>query len=112
MFTNFAAGQEMWPFSFTQEVSTGMSDVTNESLIEMYIYETEENIEQIERTILLSEETDSYSSEVLNEIFRLMHTIKGSSAMMNFRHISALAHSLEDLFSSSAKIRRKFNLLK
>lgn len=99
MFTKFCSRTgNVAVFFFTQEVSTGMSDVTNESLIEMYIYETEENIEQIERTILLSEETDSYSSEVLNEIFRLMHTIKGSSAMMNFRHISALAHSLEDLF--------------
>lgn len=75
-----------------------MSDVINESLIEMYIYETEENIEQIEREILLSEKTDSYSIETLNEIFRLIHTIKGSSTMMNFHHISFLAHSLEDLF--------------
>ena len=35
-----------------------MSDFTNESLIDMYIFETTENIEQIERTILSSEESE------------------------------------------------------
>lgn len=75
-----------------------MSDFTNESLIDMYIFETTENIEQIERTILSSEESETYSSEAINEIFRHMHTIKGSSAVMELQHISSLAHSIEDLF--------------
>jgi len=75
-----------------------MSDFTNESLIDMYIFETTENIEQIERTLLSSEESETYSSEAINEIFRHMHTIKGSSAVMELQHIYSLAHSIEDLF--------------
>lgn len=75
-----------------------MSDTPNESFIDMYIFETTQNIEQIELSILSSEESQSYSPEVINEIFRVMHTIKGSSAMMSFNHISTLAHSIEDLF--------------
>ncbi|MBZ4668426.1 MAG: cheA2, partial [Defluviitaleaceae bacterium] len=43
-------------------------------------------------------QTNSYSQESVNEIFRIMHTIKGSSAMMLFNNISTLAHSMEDLF--------------
>lgn len=75
-----------------------MSDTPNESFIDMYIFETTQNIEQIELAILSSEESQSYTPEVINEIFRVMHTIKGSSAMMSFNHLSTLAHSIEDLF--------------
>jgi two-component system chemotaxis sensor kinase CheA len=34
----------------------------------------------------------------INEIFRIMHTIKGSSAMMMFDNIAGVSHSIEDLF--------------
>ncbi|HHW66290.1 MAG: two-component system, chemotaxis family, sensor kinase CheA [Epulopiscium sp.] len=70
----------------------------NEPMLEMYIFETTQNIEQLETIILLCEQTNSYSQESVNEIFRIMHTIKGSSAMMLFNNISTLAHSMEDLF--------------
>jgi two-component system chemotaxis sensor kinase CheA len=52
----------------------------------------------LEQIILSSEQTNGFSDEAINEIFRLMHTIKESSAMMFFNNISALAHSIEDLF--------------
>lgn len=71
---------------------------SNESMLEMYLYETTQNIEQLEQIILSSEQTNGYTVEAINEIFRLMHTIKGSSAMMVFNNISTLAHSIEDLF--------------
>lgn len=76
-----------------------MSDYhTNDSMLEMYIYETAQNIEQLEACILESEKSRCFSVTAINEIFRMMHTIKGSSAMMLFDHISMLAHSMEDLF--------------
>ena len=76
-----------------------MSDFNNnEQMLDMYLFETFQNIEQLENCILDTEKTDGYSSEAINEIFRIMHTIKGSSAMMLFNNISGLAHSMEDLF--------------
>jgi two-component system, chemotaxis family, sensor kinase CheA len=71
---------------------------SNESLLEMYLYETSQNIEQLEQTILSSEQTNCFTNDSINEIFRIMHTIKGSSAMMLYQNISTLAHSVEDLF--------------
>ena len=71
---------------------------SNESMLDMYIFETSQNIEQLEQTILSSEKSNGYTQEAINEIFRLMHTIKGSSAMMLFNNISTLAHTIEDLF--------------
>lgn len=62
-----------------------MSDTSsNDSLLDMYIFETSQNIEQLEQSILTSEQSNGYTQEAINEIFRLMHTIKGSSAMMFF----------------------------
>lgn len=73
-------------------------DTNKEPMLEMFIFETIQLIEQLEEILLETEKTGSLSTENINEIFRCMHTIKGSSAMMMFDNISALAHSLEDLF--------------
>nr|WP_082058158.1 chemotaxis protein CheA [Clostridium aceticum] len=67
-------------------------------MLDMFIFETSQLITQLEQSILCSEKASCYSEADINEIFRIMHTIKGSSAMMLFNNISALAHSIEDLF--------------
>lgn len=71
---------------------------SSEPMLDMYIFETTQNIEQLEKYILETEKSNHYSQSAINEIFRIMHTIKGSSAMMLFNNISLLAHSIEDLF--------------
>lgn len=68
-----------------------------ESMLGMFIFETLQLIEQLEQSILDGEKSDGIQSSI-NEIFRIMHTIKGSSGMMLFDEISILAHSMEDLF--------------
>ncbi|MDF2675680.1 MAG: chemotaxis protein CheA [Clostridiales bacterium] len=76
-----------------------MSDqYTNEPMLDIYIFETIHLIELLEETVLNGEKSGGYNSEAINEIFRIMHTIKGSSAMMLFSEISNLAHAIEDLF--------------
>ena len=76
-----------------------MSDnFSNEPMLEMYIFETSQELEQLEQAIITAEKAGGYSQQAINEIFRFMHTIKGSSAMMLFNNISLLAHSIEDLF--------------
>ncbi|PJI07222.1 MULTISPECIES: chemotaxis protein CheA [Clostridium] len=76
-----------------------MSDKnSNDVIFESYIFETSQLIDQLETLILENESGNCYSEEVINEIFRIMHTIKGSSAMMAYECISNLAHSIEDLF--------------
>jgi len=76
-----------------------MSDqYTNEPLLDMFLFETSQLLEQLEHSILTSEKESDFSEEAINEIFRIMHTIKGSAAMMLFDNIAKLAHSIEDLF--------------
>ncbi|AKN34180.1 chemotaxis protein CheA [Clostridium carboxidivorans P7] len=67
-------------------------------MLDMFLFETNQLIEQLEEIIIQCEKDKKLQEEDINEIFRIMHTIKGSSAMMMFNNISVLAHSLEDLF--------------
>jgi len=71
---------------------------TNEPMLEMYIFETSQMLEQLEQAIMASEKIGRYEENDINEIFRFMHTIKGSSAMMLYNNIGSLAHSVEDMF--------------
>lgn len=73
------------------------NDSTKEPMLDMFIFETQQLIEQLEQEILTCEKSGSLDQSI-NEIFRIMHTIKGSSAMMLFNNITTLAHSIEDLF--------------
>ncbi len=76
-----------------------MSDqYSSEPLLDMFLFETSQLIEQLEQSILSSEKENDFTEEAINEIFRIMHTIKGSSAMMLFDNIAKLAHSIEDVF--------------
>lgn len=76
-----------------------LSDVFNrEPMLEIYLFETCQLIEQLEQAVLNSEQSSSFEEQAINEIFRIMHTIKSSSAMMLFNDIATLAHSTEDLF--------------
>ena len=70
----------------------------NSSMLDVYIYEENQLLDQLEEIMLETEKNGVFSSEHINEIFRIMHTIKGSSAMMEFNGISTLAHAVEDLF--------------
>ena len=70
----------------------------HEPMLDMFIFETRQFLEQLEQRALASEQSQSFSTEDVNEIFRAMHTIKGSAAMMMVNEISSLAHAVEDIF--------------
>ncbi|MBU4440704.1 MAG: chemotaxis protein CheA [Acetobacterium sp.] len=70
----------------------------NEPMMEVYIFETTQNLEQLEQVIICSEKSGGFTPDDVSEIFRFMHTIKGSSAMMLFNNIETVAHAIEDIF--------------
>lgn len=67
-------------------------------MLEAYLFDTEGQVDNLEQAVLSTEDGAGYTEEIINNIFRYMHTIKGSSAMMMFNNISTVAHSTEDLF--------------
>lgn len=72
--------------------------INREPMLEMFIFETVQLVEQLEQEVLSSERENEFSESAINQIFRIMHTLKSSAAMMLFKNISALAHAAEDLF--------------
>ncbi|WP_394959192.1 chemotaxis protein CheW [Candidatus Allofournierella merdavium] len=71
----------------------------NESILDAFLYETNSLLEQLDSIVLAAEQQDSFSEDDVNTIFRIMHTIKGSSAMMEYNSLMTIAHRAEDLFS-------------
>ncbi|MCK8060402.1 MULTISPECIES: chemotaxis protein CheA [unclassified Fusibacter] len=71
---------------------------TNDPMLELYIHETMQILEQLEQLIISNESSGTFNEKAVNDIFRHMHTIKGSSSMMMFNGITMLAHKLEDIF--------------
>lgn len=69
-----------------------------EAMLDMYFYETNSLLDQLDEILLRTEQANAFESEDIKEIFRIMHTIKGSSAMMGFDNLSVLAHKAEDMF--------------
>lgn len=67
-------------------------------MLDMFIFESLEMLEQLQQIIIDSEKTKKLEESAINEIFRIMYTIKGSSGMMMFDNIAKLSHTIEDLF--------------
>lgn len=67
-------------------------------MVDMFVFETSDLLEKLD-DILMRTEQDELTPDDVGEIFRVMHTVKGSAAMMGLQNMSKLAHALEDLFS-------------
>ncbi len=70
----------------------------NDQMMEMFLFEMSTLIEQLDEVLLNSEKSQELTEDAVSEIFRIMHTIKGSSAMMDLDLISTVTHKLEDSF--------------
>ena len=71
----------------------------NDSILDAFLYETNTLLEQLDSIVLSAEQQDNFSQDDINTIFRIMHTIKGSAAMMEYNSLMTIAHRAEDLFS-------------
>ncbi len=66
--------------------------------IDLFFQDTEEHLE-ILSDALLELENNPGNKEAISELFRVAHTLKSSSAMVGFDHISNYTHKLEDYLS-------------
>ena len=69
-----------------------------EGMLDMYLFENGQLLEQLQETVLEQKDADCFDEDTINEIFRTMHTIKGSSGIMMFDNVTAISHKLEDVF--------------
>lgn len=73
-------------------------EFSTDGMLDIYLFENEQLLEQLQERVLDQKDADCFDDDSINEIFRTMHTIKGSSGIMMFDNITAVAHKLEDVF--------------
>ena len=73
-------------------------EFNTDGMLDMYLFENEQLLEQLQERVLEQKDADCFDEDSINEIFRTMHTIKGSSGIMMFDNITAVSHKLEDIF--------------
>ena len=73
-------------------------EFNTDGMLDMYLFENEQLLEQLQERVLEQKDAECFDEDSINEIFRTMHTIKGSSGIMMFDNITAVSHKLEDVF--------------
>jgi two-component system chemotaxis sensor kinase CheA len=74
-------------------------NVDREALLQVFRAETEEGLSQMESSLLRLERQPE-DQELLNGIFRAVHTLKGDATSLGFGKLSEFAHGLEDLLDA------------
>jgi two-component system chemotaxis sensor kinase CheA len=69
-----------------------------QEMFDLFLAEANDHLETIEKELLvLEKETDSDNKETIDDLFRAIHSIKGSSGFMQFDKINDLSHVMETL---------------
>ncbi|MDD2383252.1 MAG: chemotaxis protein CheW [Sulfurospirillaceae bacterium] len=77
-----------------------MEDI--QEILEDFLVEAFELIEQLDQN-LVELESNPDDLELLNSIFRVAHTIKGSSSFLNFDVLTGLTHHMEDVLNKARR---------
>ena len=74
-------------------------DFDREKVVASFLAESQEGLERSEQ-YLIAAETEAASAEMLDEIFRATHTIKGNASALDFPELAGFAHVMEDLLDA------------
>lgn len=82
-----------------------MIEGIDKEILDEFIKETMEALDGLDAQFI-SLERNPEDSEVINSIFRGVHSIKGSSSFFNLNHVRTFAHKLENLLDDLRKGKR------
>jgi two-component system, chemotaxis family, sensor kinase CheA len=72
----------------------------NEKMIEEFVTESLEHLSDVENDLLAIEEAGAnIDAEIVNKVFRAVHSIKGAAGFLGLTTINDLAHSLENVLN-------------
>lgn len=74
-----------------------MDTASQQRILGYFIEEAKEHLQTLEQGILQLS-TSSQDAEMVNEMFRAAHSVKGGAAMLGYSSIQKTAHRLEDSF--------------
>ena len=73
-------------------------EFSTDGMLDIFLFESTQLLEKLDELVIEKKDADAFDSDDINEIFRVMHTIKGSSGIMMFENIAKVSHKLEDIF--------------
>ena len=73
-----------------------------DDLLREFVTETNESLDVVDVELVRFEQ-DPNNAQILNNIFRLVHTIKGTCGFLNLPRLEALTHAAEALFEWQTK---------
>ena len=71
-------------------------DIELQRLVEVYRIESGENLATMEQALLTLERSGHPDAELIRNVLRAAHTLKGNSATIGYDAVAAAAHTLED----------------
>jgi two-component system chemotaxis sensor kinase CheA len=71
-------------------------DLDISQYLNAFVEESKEHIQNMNE-ILLDLEKDVHNQDILNELFRIAHTLKGMAGTMGFNSMANLTHQMEDV---------------
>ncbi len=89
--------------------SSPFVDPEMQEIFEGYLIETGELLDSLSQDLMILE-NDPENHDLLNQIFRSFHTIKGTSSFMGFDKIVEITHHAEDLLNKLRRDELKVNL--
>ena len=66
--------------------------------LKAFLVESNENLSQIERDLVVLEQNPA-DQELMNRIYRNLHTLKGNCGFLGFGKLQSVAHAGENLLS-------------
>ena len=80
--------------------------------LEIFLDESKEHLQNL-NTQILELEQDSENMDVINEIFRAAHSLKGMAGTMGYKRMQTLTHDMENVFSEvrNGTIKVKANMI-
>ena len=79
-----------------------MADMDMSQYLGAFLDETDDNLHRLD-DLLLALEKDMVDMDVINEIFRAAHTLKGMAGTMGFTQMMGLTHAMEDRLDAARK---------
>ncbi len=69
----------------------------DEEVLQLFVEESREHLAGIEDDLLAMEAMDGLDEDLVNRVFRTLHTIKGGAGFFDLINLQNLAHSMENL---------------
>ena len=75
-----------------------MAGIIEDDILQMYIQESKEHLEDIETDLLeIEQQGENVEEDLVNKVFRAAHSIKGGAGFLDLANIKELAHKIENI---------------